>query len=487
MNRITVFKVDLFDGAFSEKLSFLPHLNLVSGENGTGKTNLLRQIKTQLNLASLDEPGKPINILAISPKRNSERKNLQTVINQFKQQNRGLDNFILERLGAQINDNTFENYPSLGDLFYLSFDKKMRGGKIPAPEYMNQVVEEFNKVVKSVFDNYEIVATWDSKNGIPDIKLKKNTNREIPLEFLSLGEQEVLSLVLNIFSSKDLVDVFLIDEPEVHLNWNLEERLFDFFKDFCVKNNKQMIVATHSRIIFKESFLKVTKFLYWEENKVKVTTNLSPDHKKKLAGEAIDIIRLRDFSKPTFFIEDEAQKRVLEEFSTQLGKEISVSIAGNCSNVRSIYKLSINDGGWLNAFFLEDGDNSENPYPNKPNFIHLDKYCIENYFLDSDIISSLYSKTPEEIKQTILDTIKTKKNLILKKNKHLDFLIDRLTITDITKERLSSFDGSIILDLIIEKMELKKDTFTKDFIHHCISNSILAKIFPANLVITFQS
>jgi len=478
---IKSISVNLFNGIFLETLAFNPGLNIFAGENGTCKTNLLKLLKSQTNIVIENlNPSNPFKIQAISPKRNSERKNIETIIQQFRTQNKTYDNFINEIINKQLNDNTFDNYPSFGELFYWSFDKLCKqGGELM--EYMNLATNDFNKVIKCIFDNYELVSEWNLNTGTPTIKLRKNYDQDIPLVALSCGEQEILSLVLNLYTSKDSVNLFLIDEPEVHLNWNLEEKLFEYLNEFCETYQKQVIVSTHSRVIFKDQFLPKTQFLYWDTGKIKCTSNVPDEHRKKIAGEAIEIIKLGEFSKPTFFVEDHIHKEVLEKMADLMGKEISVSVAGNSSNVKSLYKLSKKEGGWNNSYFLIDGNNQGNPFPDEVNFIHLDKYCIENYLIDIDTISLMTSKTKDEIKELLFDLIIDNKETIFKKNKFFEFLIDRLNKEDIADEALRKLDASLIFEPFLKKIEASKSSYIYDYIKVNRENGKLKSIFPEKI------
>ena len=214
-----------------------------------------------------------------------------------------------------------------------------------------------------------------------------------------------------------IYDVFIIDEPEVHLNWHLEERLFSYLKYFSDTYGKQLIIATHSRVVFKPDFLDKVRFLYWQNNQIICSREISNEMRRKIAGEAIDIIKLGNFPKHTFFVEDRMARIVIEEMAAILGEDVLISVVDNSSNVKSLYKLSKSEGEWSNCVFVTDGDNQGNPYPGESNFIHLDKYCIENYLLDFDISSSISGKTPDQIREFILEATKSKRDSILKKNK----------------------------------------------------------------------
>jgi len=480
------------------KINFIPGLNILSGENGTLKTRLLQTIRglgprlgspigapisdTASNQLVLSNPAEEVRMQAISPKRNTERRSVESIVKFLHSQNQSIDTFISERAGAQINDRTFEPYPALGDLFYALYEKLCKDGG-NQKEKMTIVTSDFNAVIKSIFQEYELRSLWNDTSGTPRISLLKKGINEVPLEDLSLGEQEILSLVANLYASKDSFDVCLIDEPEIHLNWHLEERLFEYLDIFCGTYSKQLIVVSHSRAIFKSKFLKATQFLFWNEaGKIVVGKDITEEQRRRIAGEAIDIIKLGTFPKTTFFVEDESHTKVIEAISRAIGRNVSITECGNASNVKSLYKLAKNEGGWDSAFFMIDGDNQGNPFPSEARFIHLNKYCIENYLLDLDIAAKVSTKSKEDIRRVILDSILEKREKILNKNKYFDFLFDRLALPDITASFLEKLDAATIFASYLKKLGIGFEDYVRDYVKICQSQSILDSVFPDQLI-----
>ena len=157
-------------------------------------------------------PTTTIRIQAISPKRNSERRAAETIIQHFRQNNRTWDLNVSERLGSQINDASYDNYASLGELFYLLFEHRCKDGD-DRKSHMVELTKNMNVVINTVFPHYELLAEWDANLGAPRIKMSKGKTVEFPIESLSLGELEVLSLIMCINEGRDHIDVYLIDEP----------------------------------------------------------------------------------------------------------------------------------------------------------------------------------------------------------------------------------------------------------------------------------
>src|SRR5438445_76408 len=106
MQYILTAEVNILDGLLAGSIPFQPGLNIIGGENGTLKTRLLQEIRAgKITKVPSTNP----RVQAVSPKRNSERRSIQTIVQQVRQQNRKLADLINER---QIQDQAFDNYPS---------------------------------------------------------------------------------------------------------------------------------------------------------------------------------------------------------------------------------------------------------------------------------------------------------------------------------------------------------------------------------------
>lgn len=484
-NYIIYANVNIHNGTFVGEMPFLQGLNIIGGENGTMKTLLLQQIKSGGSSVAAD-PSSTLRMLAVSPKRNSERRKALDMLQFHRQKNKTFDSLVAERLGATINLSGFDNYPSLGEVYYLMFEGRCRDGG-PQIDHMNTLTKEINIVIGSIFDQYRLVATWNEERGTPVIHIRKNNSVDIPLEGLSTGEEEILSLTTSLYAAREKTDVFLIDEPEVHLNWNLEERLFAYLDDLCVKNDKQAIVATHSRAMFKTRYLSKTTFLSWTvEGKVTWAKKLTPEQYRRIAGEAIEVIGLGDFTRPTFFVEDQAHTRWLETLSRIYSLEVTISECGNSPNVKSLFRLSQREEGWENSFFLVDGDNMQSTFPSAKHFIHLPVYCFDNYLIYPETLATVTNHTIKDVQEILLESILTRRDRILRKNKFFDFLVDGLRPEDLTFERLKLLDASEIIENVAQRMNMTVANLTDKTLRYLHANGNLGEILPKELIHIFE-
>ena len=451
-NYIVSAKVDVLGGLLRGTMEFLPGLNIISGENGTLKTQLLQALRSGGGVQAHLHAG--LRMQTFSPKRNSERRASEAILQFFRQQNRTWETNINERIGAQINTSGFDNYPSLGELYYLLVAHRCKDGT-DQTAHMNSLTAEFNGVIRSVFPHYRLHAMWDKDLGAPRIGMCKHDHVEFPIEGLSMGEQEVLSLILSIYTGKDNVDVYLIDEPEVHLNWHLEDRLFNFLDDFCENEAKQAIVVTHSRTIFKPRFFPKAQFLRWDDDqRVAWGKDLTPQQRSRLAGDAIEIVAIGDFTKPTLFVEDDAHVNVVKALADMYGANVTTSHCGNSANVKSLYQYQLAHGRWANAHFMIDGDNQGNPFPQDEQFIHLPYYCIENMMLDPETLMAISGQTLLEVQKVIVASISSQRKAIFQKNKFFEFLADRIETTHMSFENLSTFDASLVVTDVFRALNI---------------------------------
>jgi hypothetical protein len=193
------------------------------------------------------------------------------------------------------------------------------------------------------------------------------------------------------------------------------------------------------------------------------------------------------FTKLTFFVEDKAHRTIITCLAAALGMEIATSECGNSANVRSLYRFSKADGGWQNSYFIHDSDNEGNPFKGEERFIHLDKYSIENYLFDTDIIAAMTGKTEAEIRAIVLQCIKENQNKILKKNQFLGFLLDGMTADQITPERLAKLDCSQIIEAFVSKLGYTMPNFIQVYTDQVKNRGQLDNLFPKEIVQAIRS
>ncbi len=468
-------QIRLFDLIFVQSLELKEGLNIISGENGTGKTALLSFVSDNVNNPNVveKEPNDSLNLISFSPKRSAEKQQAQQAY-RIINQDPNISQNTLNQLKQKINDNQYQQIRSVAEILNLACEKKTNAGNIDKITAASIIKIEFDAILKSVFLDYELDLVWDSKEKYYSIKIKKY-GKEIELTNLSSGENAIVALLFNIYYVKDDSDVYLIDEPEVHLNWILEEKLFSFLGAFSKEHGKQIIVVTHSRICFRSEYKDAVKFFSWEREKIVLSNTASDKLKELLCGEITQLIESFDAGTPIVYVEDEAQKIVVDNLATRKSVKVYSVIAANSGNIESLAKKNKDISG-INVFYLRDGDNkSLKKSDYHQNLIHLQKYCIENYLLDKLILDEI-KVSKELVGDFIFDVIKEESKPPMKE------ILQNYTHSD--REWLGSLDASYFIEPLYIKLGFqKKEEFIKAYIAEAFNQEREDEVFSELLKI----
>ncbi len=463
--------VNLFNGIFNAEIKFNNGLNILSGENGTGKTMVIQQLKSGGNKKFFNDITTD-KIVVFNPLRNAEKRTQEQILQRLRSQDLNIKKINDALKGYVINDWQLTTYYSFGEVFVLAYEDLIDSGGITKDNAVKETSDGFNKILKQVFPQYEIVAEWKDKQL--NISVKKQENILVPIQSLSRGESEVFALIFNIYANRDQEDIFLIDEPELHLNWDLERGLFRFLDLFCEEYKKQIIVATHSRVIFEGEFLPKTQFFVWENGYITVKDKPTDEIRQKIAGDALQLVTAFDINKAVFYVEDEPQKKVLEFLKNHFSKDFSIFVVNGRPNVQNLCRYLTNEG-YKNAYFLADGDNQGIPKELEKNnqYIQLKKYSIENYFLNFTILAKTTNKTEEDIKNAIKEAIKTSPE-----DQHTKSFKSLAEVSDIPDEVLDTYNAKKIIEVVSQSLNLNSGSNLMDkFLEKCKEENEIEEIF----------
>jgi len=146
---------------------------------------------------------------------------------------------------SDIDDKMEENYRRL----QIKFNKHMKENPSTATfnSTKEKIVGELNNSLKNCLD-LEIVSLGDIEDNKGTLYFKKDDHpKEFEFNVLSSGEKEVVDILLDLYlRQEDYNDtVFLIDEPELHINTAIQRKLLIEINKL-VGNNCQIWIATHS-------------------------------------------------------------------------------------------------------------------------------------------------------------------------------------------------------------------------------------------------
>ncbi len=392
--KLTSVRPNLLNGLLTDQVDIESGLTIVAGANGTGKSKFLESIKAGTSSLDLKAPpeegGTVLTTTAFSPKRNSVKRAFRDLVNESISQNRRLANRLQELVGAGFQDTTYAEYPSFPEMFFHAFRGNDSAATTNHQEALDKTELEFNRIVKSVFTGIELRAEWNEADGVPELLIKKaEISEPIQINEVSTGEQEILSLIFNINAAAESSNMILIDEPEVHLNWGLETKLFAYFKRFAEQKNIQIIVTTHSRVINLPEYRDLVRYFYWDGGKIHVGSALPSEQIEAVAGEAIQFVQALPDPHTTIFVEDKMQRDFIVALLRLFKKDeskVKIIIAGDKGSVLNLFKAlknrdDVNEAS-LGAYFLVDGD-GDAKIKSAKFCIQLEKYSIESYFFSN--------------------------------------------------------------------------------------------------------
>lgn len=469
MNRyIKTVKLNIWNNTFIQDVNFENSLNIISGSNGTGKTKLLQFIQQHNNgdqQIILDDGTFNTTTSSFSPQRNAQKILANKAMQLFRQDVNATRATIQAFQNQIIKDDGFQTLKSISEYFvYNAEDEVNKDGTINKNSAAETTRQIFENVIKKVFD-FEVEFNFNPSTKSYDLIFKKGVQK-LSTTDLSHGENAVIVLICALVFGKDSANTFLIDEPETHLNWSLEEKLFEFFDWYAEEYKKQIIIVTHSRVVFLDKYANKRQFFERKGEQVAIYKKPSKELISQLAGDTVNLIEGITSQTKLIYVEDSSHKTVVEALAKKLSLDIEVQVCkGGCEKVKDISKafkvLNIN-----NVYFLIDGDNKPLTTEQKKdlhnNTIQLNKYCIENYLLNTEILNLYRANDWENIIKEKINTINVSARPAIKpiqiainNNANVFDLIDYLDGSEILKQIAKSElkDQAVLMNEIIEKIE----------------------------------
>lgn len=144
---------------------------------------------------------------------------------------------------SDLDDKMVENYRRI----YVKFNKYLHHMDCKPSEAKSKIVGDLNQSLSQCLD-MEIVSLGDieANKGTLFFKKKDHPN-DFEFNVLSSGEKEVVDILLDLYlRQEDYHDsIFLIDEPELHINTSIQKKLLLEINKL-IPPNCQIWICTHS-------------------------------------------------------------------------------------------------------------------------------------------------------------------------------------------------------------------------------------------------
>ena len=288
------------DGSLYETVIF-------AGENGTGKTRILETLSTFLNLGTI-EPFKEIHYKvndseykiipnAINPQlgfherqKDGDEKVVTITSNRNNNYNKISDDiedirhygcvYSKARSGfntkpikysttQQLDKDKYDNddsddFTNIKQLIVdiksqdnSSWDKiGARGENVTYDQFhLTSKIYRFEKAFNGFFDSLKFIGVDEESADEKKVEFSKN-NKSIKIDNLSTGEKQIVFRGAQLLKNSNNLDggVVLIDEPELSMHPKWQAKIFEYYRNLFVKNEKQttqLFFATHSENVIR--------------------------------------------------------------------------------------------------------------------------------------------------------------------------------------------------------------------------------------------
>lgn len=253
--------------------------------------------------------------------------------------------------------------------------------------------------------------------------------QEFPLTTLSSGESEVINIVFDFILRSPSDCIIIFDEPELHLHPELSYKLIQTLTG--LGENNQFIFCTHSPDIITASLEHSVVFIgpplsEGQNQAIPVSEDDETNQALKLLGQSVGIIAL---GKKIVLIEGthaSLDKQTYGAILRDSFPDLVLVPSGGKGLIRSFATLVeevLDKSIWGVEFFMVcDGDTiplshdkSALTQASNARLSVLDRYHLENYFLEEDIWARVFSplapegswlKNPASIRNTLKDIAK---------------------------------------------------------------------------------
>lgn len=239
------------------------------------------------------------------------------------------------------------------------------------------------------------------RNDKGGFSVQTKTGQSLDEANISSGESELIALAIEVlvFSRQSMAGkMLLLDEPDVHLHPDLQQRFTAFVETVAVAHDFRVVIATHSTAIIgafsKSADLQIVPITTRDQS------DFSTFARTKVCEEILPIFGTHPLStafnrSPIVLVEGDDDRRVLEQIVRSGGGRFALA---PCV-VGSVTELSVWEG-WLerflpvlydtpNAFSLRDLDDNQHADINDLAYvrrIRLNCYAIENLLLSDEVL-----------------------------------------------------------------------------------------------------
>jgi predicted ATPase len=363
------------------------------GKNGAGKSTLLRSLNSRAN------------VKYVSPERGGTLKYDPNVDNNISVN----ENWLRDTRQT----NRFEQFRQQSAAQFRSLETSVLREIEAVPEKRADLTYTFDAILGRINDLLPAIKMVRNNKGGFSVQTK--AGEPIDEAQMSSGESELIALAIEVlvFSRQTIVDkILLLDEPDVHMHPDLQQKFTAFVELVAIEHNIRVVIATHSTAIIgafsKSADLQIVPVSARGQTEFQTFT------RSAVSEEILPIFGSHPLStafnkSPIVLVEGDDDRRVLE----QVVRSSNGKIALTPCVVGTVTDLSMWED-WLSLFLpvlydspkafslrdLDDGQVSEINDIAHVCRVRLNCYAIENLLL-CDQTLAVHNYTAESFKQAL--------------------------------------------------------------------------------------
>jgi AAA domain, putative AbiEii toxin, Type IV TA system len=269
-----------------------------------------------------------------------------------------------------------------------------------------KVISEVDLIFDQLLPGKKFAGVRISNIGFLAVQVQDTvTGRIFDMDFMSSGEKGLLLTFLFIRLTVARGGIVLLDEPELHLNSAVQERIINFIDRFCVQEmGIQVFICTHSPEVVREAFARQDCSLFHLRSGHDLTPVLPEDYTElfdivsRLGNTTADVL----FNRGNLYVEGTDDAEIIKAGFPELTNGYKISDLGGRGDVeREAPALKKQEElGKLKKpqIFVLDNDGRNFAFENGQfvKVIQWSKYCIENYLLNEIVLYNLVAQTSRE-------------------------------------------------------------------------------------------
>ena len=289
-----------FDISFVDENDEALPIVVLAGVNGSGKTTLLESLydvkKGILEIEDIaNHIGTSMNgVIDRTVKLSSKDKSFSQILNYKK-------SIVYFKSGIDDTKKVAEEFVKT---FYFYLKEK---------DYRpSEITEHFHNYMKNAFGKLDIGFKYSHLDKEDNVWFSNGENNEyyytgrdngkdeniFTIDELSTGEKTLLSKIMYLYF-KDYKDkVILIDEPELSLHPSWQNQVLKIYENFALKNNCQIIIATHSPHIIGSAKAGYIRLLKKEDDRVVAIENIDRSYGLEFDKILTDIMGVENLRTP---------------------------------------------------------------------------------------------------------------------------------------------------------------------------------------------